>query len=222
VTYVLKGAVRHEDFLGNEGIIKKGDLQWMTAGRGIVHSEMPHGPEEAWVVQLWVNLPKSLKMCPPRYQELSCEDIPKRSENGVSVSVLAGESMGCKTTVATHTPIMYLDFTLETGSSHLQDVPSGWSAFIYVLEGSVNVDNTKVKSHNTAVLEDGDFIKISNNGPETCRLLLVAGQPIKEPVYRSGPFVLATKHDLRMTMTDYENCRNGFENAREWRSQNYR
>ena len=125
VTYMISGKVIHEDFNGHEGVIGPGDLQWMTAGRGIMHSEMPisEGPNDLnWGLQLWVNLPQKLKMIEPAYQELLDKDIPKVSRDGVYVKIISGESMGVKSTVYTRTPTMYLDFKLDKGASFTQEV----------------------------------------------------------------------------------------------------
>lgn len=219
VTYVLSGAVEHEDFLGNKGVIKKGDLQWMTAGKGIVHSEMPHGNEEAWVLQLWVNLKGSEKMCTPKYQELSAAEIPKVNKDGVEVVVLAGECMGTKAAVTTHTPITYLDVVMKPNTIHQQPFPSDWSIYVYVIKGNAIFSGTKAKEHDSVIFkqDEGDFIHVENSSAGDCRFLFIAGQPINEPIVRKGPFVLTTKEELQKTFNDYRHNKNGFENAADWR-----
>jgi len=162
VTYVLEGAIEHEGFCGHRGVIKQGDLQWMTAGRGIVHSEMPHGSSECLVTQLWVNLRSADKMTEPAYQELLSKDIPKPKKNGVQVAVISGEALGVKSQVYTRTPTLYLDFTLDAGAKHVQPVPEGWNAFIYTLSGTAHISGEKVEPHYTSVLSDGDSIEVEN------------------------------------------------------------
>lgn len=136
VTYMVEGSFEHEDFKGHHGIIGPGDLQWMTAGRGIVHSELPHGGHGAGL-QLWVNLPRSAKMVEPDYQELLAKDIPKVKRGGVTATVIAGKALGVESPVRTlHTPTSYLDFKLAPDAVLTQHIPAGWNAFIYVIEGS--------------------------------------------------------------------------------------
>ncbi|XP_065268475.1 pirin isoform X3 [Emys orbicularis] len=141
VTYLLDGgSIAHEDFCGHAGILNPGDLQWMTAGRGILHAEMLCSEEPAHALQLWVNLKSSEKMVEPQYQELKNKDVPKPSKNGVTVSVISGEALGVKSKIYTRTPTLYLDFKLEKGAKHIQPVPKGWTSFIYMLSGNLYVD----------------------------------------------------------------------------------
>ncbi|XP_066510489.1 pirin-like isoform X2 [Hoplias malabaricus] len=142
VTYLLSGVSAHEDFCGHYGKLEAGDLQWMTAGRGVVHAEMPMSDEPIHGLQLWVNLRKADKMVEPQYQELKNQQIPKPSKDGVTVTIISGESLGVKSKVYTRTPTIYLDFRLKQGSKYVQPVPSGWTAFIYTLSGSVHTAQT--------------------------------------------------------------------------------
>ncbi|CAH1778444.1 unnamed protein product [Owenia fusiformis] len=224
VTYVLSGAMIHEDFCGHKGIIGAGDLQWMTAGRGIVHSEMPYGKQMNHGLQLWVNLAKKDKMISPAYQELKDQEIPKVEKDGVRVKVIAGESMGTKSPVYTRTPTMYLDFTLQKGSTLSQAIPEGWTAFIYVLRGKAlfgpSSSATEGNAHHTLVLGDaGSSINVENQGLEPCHFVLVAGKPIGEPIVQHGPFVMNTQQEIQETINDYRYGKNGFENAPSWRSE---
>ncbi|CAD5326243.1 unnamed protein product [Arabidopsis thaliana] len=134
VTYMLQGGIIHKDPKGHKGTIQAGDVQWMTAGRGIIHSEFPE-EEVNNGLQLWINLPSTEKMTEPKYKELSSLDIPRAEENGVEVKVIAGDSMGIKSPVYTRTPTMFLDFTLKPGSQTHQTVPESWTAFAYIIEG---------------------------------------------------------------------------------------
>ena len=223
VTYVLGGSIQHENFLGNQGIIREGDLQLMTAGKGIVHAEVPHGNQEYWVAQLWVNLKAEYKFCDPNYQELTKANIPKASRNGVNVTVLAGECLETKAAVFTRTPITYLDFRLDPSACHEQSGPSHWNVFVYVIEGNPTVSGVQTKPHDAVQFQKtGDHVTIENKTLQPCRLLYIAGEPIKEPVFHRGPFALATERDLLQTFEDYNKRKNGFERAENWHSLAYK
>jgi redox-sensitive bicupin YhaK (pirin superfamily) len=185
VSYMLEGSFTHEDFLGHKGVLNPGDLQWMTAGRGILHSELPAGNSPTRGLQLWVNLPKSLKMVQPAYQELKDSQIPRASNNGVHVKIIAGESMGIRSPVLTRTPTMYLDFRLDPNSSFTQSIPQGWNAFIFILEGvgrfGPEGKRVEAKAHHTVLLGQGNSVSFSNSGSSQLRFVLIAGQPIGEP-----------------------------------------
>merc|ERR1711976_584262 len=163
VSYLLEGHFIHEDFTGRKGFLYPGDLQWMTAGKGIMHSEMP-GNEPTRGLQLWVNLESKHKMVEPEYQELVSKDIPVVKKDGVKVKVIAGESFGVKSQVRTRTPTYYLDFNLDKTSKNdvTQQVPLGWTTFVYVFEGKINFGGKIVNAHHTVVFEDGECIKFSN------------------------------------------------------------
>ncbi|XP_077970481.1 pirin-like [Styela clava] len=218
VTYMLNGKFTHEDFCGHKGTIGPGDLQWMTAGRGIVHSEMPaKDTDEGHGLQLWINLRSAEKMCEPAYQELVAGDIPKPSKNGVTVAVISGESLGVKSKVYTRTPTMYLDFKLESGAKIEQPVPKGWTAFVYTLSGDLSISGTEVASHHTAILDDGEFVALENLEKEISHFVLVAGQPINEPIVQQGPFVMNTREQISQAINDFHNGQNGFEKAASWK-----
>lgn len=157
----------------------------MTAGRGICHCEMPHGPDPGHGLQLWVNLPKNLKMIEPAYQELVDAQIPRTSKDGVEVKVIAGESMNVKSPVYTRTPTSYLDFKVNPGSSFTQQIPSDWNAFIFILQGSGlfgPVDKeVESNAHHTLILSKGDSIHFKNHKSELLNFVLIAGKPIGEP-----------------------------------------
>ncbi|KAL3694899.1 hypothetical protein R1sor_008550 [Riccia sorocarpa] len=221
VTYLLKGIGTHQDFAGHKGIMGPGDLQWMTAGRGIVHCEMPGGTEASVGLQLWVNLAAKDKMIEPNYQELSNKDVPKVEKDGVRVSVIAGESFGVKSPVYTRTPTMYLDFTMQPGTSLHQAVPEGWNAFVYILEGQLIIgseDASPIDSFHTVQLGPGDGVSVWNKGTSAAQFVLIGGQPLNEPVVQHGPFVMNTREEIMQTIRDYQLGRNGFERARGWQS----
>jgi len=221
VTYVLQGGMQHKDSQGHTGKLGPGDVQWMTAGSGIVHSEMP---EEEFTerggllhgFQLWVNLPAAHKMMPPRYQEVAAAGIPAAvSEDGlVSVQVVAGEALGVHAVIDTVIPISYLHFTLQPGGSHVQPLSDGANAFAYVLqgEGRFGEDGRGVeRGHAVLFAPEGDAVRLEapSANAEPLSLLLIAGRPINEPVARYGPFVMNTREEILQAVDDYRNGRMG-------------
>lgn len=219
VTYMLEGAFTHKDFCGHEGTIHPGDLQWMTAGKGIVHSEMPATKQVNKGLQLWINLKARDKMIDPAYQELLDKDIPRKTEHGVEVKVIAGSSMGIDSPVYTRTPTMYLDVRMEKDSSFLQAVPSTFNAFVYVLEGEAMFGETETigKVHQMLLMSKGDHIRIST-ASQSCRFVMIGGEPLNEPIVQHGPFVMNTREGIMQTFQDYQERKNGFEslNTAEW------
>ncbi|XP_043929010.1 pirin isoform X2 [Protopterus annectens] len=222
VTYLLKGCSLHEDSCGHAGTLNAGDLQWMTAGRGVIHAEMPGSDEPGHGLQLWINLRSSDKMVEPQYQELKNKEVPKPSKNGVTVAVISGEALGVKSKVYTRTPTIYLDFKLEKGAKHVQPVPKEWTAFIYILSGLVHIgsdaEQQKVEPHHTAVLSDGEMVQVENKDSEVAHFVLIAGEPIKEPIVQHGPFVMNTQEEISQAIADFHNGQNGFERAHTWKS----
>ncbi|XP_056591313.1 pirin isoform X2 [Triplophysa dalaica] len=172
VTYLLSGETAHEDSCGHSGTLETGDLQWMTAGRGVIHAEMPVSDGRIHGIQLWVNLKSADKMVEPQYQELKGKDIPKPSKDGVTVTVISGEALGVKSKIYTRTPTIYLDFKLKGGAKHMQPVPKGWTAFIYTLAGSVctgpDDDLQTIEPHHTAYFEDGEYVRVENKVKSKC------------------------------------------------------
>ncbi|KAK2986402.1 hypothetical protein RJ640_022400 [Escallonia rubra] len=222
VTYMMQGAFTHQDFTGHKGTIGTGDVQWMTAGRGIIHSEMPAGEGTQTGLQLWINLSAEDKMVEPRYQELLSKDIAKAEGDGVEVRIIAGESMGVKSPVYTRTPTMYLDFTLQPRARMHQSIPESWNSFVYVLEGEGvfgSLNSSSVTAHHALVLGPGDGLSAWNKSSKPLRFVLVGGQPLNEPVVQYGPFVMNTQAEINKTIEDYQYCKNGFEMAKYWRSQ---
>jgi redox-sensitive bicupin YhaK (pirin superfamily) len=222
VTYMLQGSFTHEDFKGHKGILEAGDVQWMTAGRGIVHSEMPAPVGVQKGLQLWVNLAGKEKMIESNYQELKAKDIPRATKDGVEVVIIAGESFGVKSPVFTRTPTMYLDFYLQPGASVHQAIPEGWNAFTFILEGSVvfgKEDASAISASHTVVLSNGDGLSAWNKGKAPAQFVLVAGKPLNEPVVQYGPFVMNTQAQVMDAVRDYQLGKNGFEGAHAWRSE---
>ncbi|KAI1885404.1 hypothetical protein AGOR_G00219810 [Albula goreensis] len=222
VTYLLQGCLAHEDFCGHSGTLKPGDLQWMTAGRGVVHAEMPMSQEPLHGLQLWVNLRRAEKMVEPRYQELKSREVPKPRRDGVTVAVISGEALGVKSKVYTRTPTIYLDIKLEAGANFTQPVPLGWTTIIYTLSGAVHVgpddDQRRVEPHHTVVFNDGDQVKAENKASEESHFVLIAGEPVNEPVVHHGPFVMNTEEEIDQAISDYRSGTNGFERAKTWTS----
>src|SRR5712664_274283 len=217
VTYSLAGEFEHEDSAGHRGVLRAGDVQWMTAGAGIVHSEMPsqrirekggrvHG------FQIWVNLPAKLKMTRPRYQEVSADKIPEaKSEDGrARVRVIAGEALGVRAVIDTHIPIVYQDWKIAAGADVTVALPREQQALAYVFEGSVLVGNEgkEIRDGQLALLGPGDAVRFRGT-PGAGRLLLLAGVPIGEPVARYGPFVMNTQEEIAQAVRDYQSGRMG-------------
>ncbi len=204
VTYMLAGRMRHEDNKGNKGLLRPGSVQWMTAGRGIVHSELPEQENGLmWGFQLWVNLPARDKMCPPRYQEIDPEEIPEVEIDGAKVRVIAGRvgtTEGPISAVATDPT--YLDVALPAGAGFVHDLPAGHNAFVYPFEGSVEIGGEKVARGRVAVLSHGDRIEVTAR--DGGRFILVAGRPLGEPVAKYGPFVMNTVEELREAVADFQ------------------
>ena len=211
VTYILNGAMRHKDNAGHEGVIGEGDVQWMSAGRGIIHSEMPEQKDGLLQgFQLWINLPASEKMNPPRYQEYLSKNIPIESygEAG-SIKVIAG-----KTDAGTQGPIeadatapYYFDVNLKAGQSFVQSVPQTHNAIFYVMQGKglVGETTTSVVPTQLAIMGQGDQVKIT--AEEDLRFLFLAGKPLKEPVARYGPFVMNTQEEIMQAFQDFQSGR---------------
>jgi len=205
VTYMLAGRMRHRDHKGNQGDLRAGSVQWMTAGRGIVHSEMPQQEDGLmWGFQLWVNLPAADKMTEPRYQDIPPEEVPSVDlSGGGTVRVIAGSSGGVDGAVSgIATAPLYLDVALPADAAFEHPVPAGHNGFVYPFEGSIDVGGTAVSRGTLGVLGDGDAISV-RGGSEGGRFLLVAARPLDEPVARRGPFVMNTDQELMEAFQDY-------------------
>lgn len=211
VTYLLAGRMRHKDSAGHEGVIEAGGVQWMTAAKGIVHSEMPE--QENGLLQgfqLWLNLPESEKMNDPAYQEFPVNDIPvDRLENGSEIRVISGQTnQGTKGPVINNyvNPI-YMDITLPAGQQFEQTLNSSDNAFIYVIEGLLSVGELQktITNREMGILGNGDQVSVT--AKETSRFLLIAAQPLNEPVARGGPFVMNTKAEVLQAFEDFQNNR---------------
>jgi redox-sensitive bicupin YhaK (pirin superfamily) len=204
VTYMLDGSVTHRDSLGNEGTIGAGDVQWMTAGSGIMHEEMPHaGPRRLDGFQIWVNLPRKLKMATPRYQDVPSARIPElTASGGARVRVIAGQVDGVEGAVREiFAGPSYLDVRLPAGATFEQPIARGHTGLLYVYRGRIEVAGKPVPSPRLAILGDGDVVRVRAPAGEAGFLVLSA-QPLEEPAVRYGPFVMNTQDEIRQALWD--------------------
>jgi len=220
VTYMIEGEGQHEDSAGHKGYIGPGDVQWMTAGSGIVHSEMPTDNimKNGGIVhgfQIWVNLPSHKKMTPPRYQEIPRNEIPEAiAEDGLTtVKVIAGAALGVKAVIDTYTPIVYQDWILKPGAKVTTTIPEDYNVGVYLFSGSVQIGSKLKVVHDgqLAMLEKGMDVQftIPASAKEGARFLLLGGTPINESVARYGPFVMNTEAELQQAFNDYQSGKMG-------------
>ncbi len=207
VTYMLTGAVAHRDSLGNAGVIRAGDVQWMTAGGGIMHEEMPQQAPDGRMegFQLWVNLPARLKMSPPRYQEFTADTIPHVTRpDGVTIRVIAGAAEGVTGPVReiAADPI-YQDVDVPARGKFSVAVAPGHTALRYIFRGAGTFGGTTVRAPKLLLFDDGDRIEVSA-GEEGARFLLMTGQPANEPIVRYGPFVMNTREEILQALRDLQ------------------
>lgn len=213
VTYMIDGHMRHEDHLGNVGELKSGGVQWMTAGRGVIHSEMPQ--QESGRMrgfQLWVNLPASEKMKPASYRDIPAAELPVLPlPNGGSVKLIAGriqldgqEFAGPinPTADSMATDPLYVDLSLPAGAAQVLNVPPGHNAFVYAYEGTAEIEGTALPHQAAGILGEGDSVEIKA-GAEDLRLVLIAGKPLHEPVVQYGPFVMNSREEIEQALADY-------------------
>ena len=208
VTYLLEGEMEHEDSAGSKGTLTPGDVQWMTAGKGIIHSEMPtakmmleggmmHG------FQIWVNLPAKDKMMNPRYQDISAAESPIAEKNGVWARVVAGECLGVESSLDTVIPITYIHVKMDTGSVLEKNLDLDLNGMIYVFKGEIEIEGKTVSDGSLALLSNGTTINIT--AKENSQYLILAGPEIGEPIARYGPFVMNTREEIMQAIDDYQN-----------------
>ena len=206
VTYMLAGRMRHGDNKGHTGLLRPGSVQWMTAGRGIVHSELPEQEDGLmWGFQLWVNLPARDKMTEPRYQEIAPEEIPEvEPGDGSRVRVIAGSIGGVSGPIAgIATDPTYLDVSLPAGGRFVHALPQAHNAFVYVFEGAARIGGQPIGRGRIAVLSRGERLEVeATDGP--ARFILVAGKPLEEPVVKYGPFVMNTPEEIHQAIADFQ------------------
>lgn len=234
ITYLLQGGVDHEDFTGKRGTLFPGDLQFMTAGRGVVHAEMPHdngsGDGASSVgLQLWVDLPVPLKSCEPRYRDLKASEIPiaTTDDGKVTIKVISGRSHNVDSVQElAYTPVWLLDVTIRPGGRLVQPLPAKWNTFAYTMEGTTVWDTGSTtkevpRYHNTVFEQTGDQViaSVPASAKENSRFILVSGMPLDQKIYQHGPFVLSEPAQVRQAMLDYTTYSNGFERAENWQSE---
>ncbi len=208
VTYMLNGRMRHRDSAGNVGLLVPGSVQWMTAGRGVIHSEMPEQEEGRMEgFQLWLNLPGRSKMQPPWYRDIASEEIPEVHAEGLTVRVIAGQAAGVAGAIQRDdTQPLYLDLHLQPGVSFEQALPATHNAFVYVYRGAMRVGEREVARQRMAIFANtpgSDGVALQA-GPEGARAILIAGQPLNEPIAQHGPFVMNTREELIQAVEDFQ------------------
>ena len=211
ITYMIAGRMLHRDSAGHEGLLENGGVQWMTAAKGVIHSEIPQQEEGVMEgFQLWLNLPKRDKMNSPWYRDFKADELPKFvTDEGVAVTVIAGESQGISGAVTRDTTApIYLDLHLPTGSRFEQQLPAGHNAFVYVYRGEVSIAGKAVPVQRMAILvndakADGVVIEASADA----RVLLISGQPLKEPIVQYGPFVMNSQDEIYQALSDFRDGR---------------
>ncbi len=211
ITYMLAGRMRHHDSAGNEGLLGDGGVQWMTAGRGVIHSEIPEQQDGVMAgFQLWLNLPSQRKLCEPSYRDIPSAAIPEYvTDSGVKVRVIAGMSHGVAGAVTREiTEPLYLDIHLPAGASFATEVPNTHNAFIYVYQGAASILEMLVPAQRMAILHndlsaDGVILQAQTD----TRLILVAGKPLHEPIVQYGPFVMNTEQEIQDALNDFRSGR---------------
>jgi redox-sensitive bicupin YhaK (pirin superfamily) len=218
VTYLLEGEFEHRDSAGHSGKLHPGDVQWMTAGRGVVHSELPSARimEQGGRVhgfQIWVNLPARLKMTAPRYQEVAAGSIPQATtDDGLAqVRVVAGAALGATARIDTHTPIVFQHWTLRPGAMVRQQLPADHNGLLYVFSGELQSAGAQLRDGQMGVLGAGDSVELAvpESIDTTAQALLLGGIPLNEPVVQQGPFVMNTRAEIEQAIRDYQQGRMG-------------
>jgi|TARA_B100001741_G_scaffold21334_1_gene15916 redox-sensitive bicupin YhaK (pirin superfamily) len=207
VTYMLAGEMEHEDSVGSKGVITPGDVQWMTAGKGIIHSEMPTKKmmDEGGLMhgfQIWVNLPAKDKMMNPRYQDITSDQSPTIDKDGVWARVIAGECLGIESSIDTVIPITYVHVKMEPSASLDKNLDTELNGMIYVFKGEVSIEGKSVKDGSLALLSAGSEVKIE--AKEESEFLILAGPELNEPIARYGPFVMNTREEILQAIDDYQ------------------
>ena len=207
VTYMLAGEMEHEDSVGSKGVITPGDVQWMTAGKGIIHSELPTKKmmEEGGLMhgfQIWVNLPAKDKMMEPRYQDITADQSPTIEKDGVWARVIAGECLGIESSIDTVIPITYVHVKMESGTTLDKTLDTELNGMVYVFKGEVGIEGKSVKDGSLALLSAGSEVKIE--AKESSEFLILAGPELNEPIARYGPFVMNTREEILQAIDDYQ------------------
>ena len=205
ITYMLNGKFKHKDSAGNEGYLLDGSVQWMTAGKGVIHSEMPEQTDGlSRGFQLWLNLPKKLKMIEPSYNDIPAESIPKINIPGGYIKVICGEINGMKGPGRAHTGMLYYDISLSPGNNIEISVDDDWNSFVYVYNGKAKIANRSLNSGQLGVLSDSGIVDLHADGSIDLKCIIVGGEKLNEPVARGGPFVMNTKAEILKAFSDYQ------------------
>ena len=210
VTYMLQGSMQHADSAGNSGDLNPGDVQWMTAGRGIIHSELPHPDffDAGGVMhgfQIWVNLPAKDKMMQPRYQDIPSDDIPtvESTDGKIWAKVVAGEALGAKAVIDTVIPIQFIHYRMREDSNLTHKISNDLNCMIYMFGGQAEVSGKSVEDGQLILLSEGDEVEISTG--DGAEFLILAGPEINEPIARYGPFVMNTRQEIHQAVIDFQN-----------------
>ncbi|MDR7078121.1 redox-sensitive bicupin YhaK (pirin superfamily) [Neobacillus niacini] len=211
ITFVIDGSINHYDSAtGEGGKLQKGDMQLMTAGRGVIHNESPDNGDKVHLLQLWVNLPRKDKMTAPRYQNIQGKDVPVRKEEGAKIRVYSGSSGDVMSETLNYVPVTFVEMLVDQGATVSQDLPGDYNGYIYVLEGSGTFGENKIVAKKGQAMwlgsadeADKSFIQVHAN--EKLRIILFAGPPLKEPIVAQGPFVMNTMEEIKQAYEDYRN-----------------
>jgi redox-sensitive bicupin YhaK (pirin superfamily) len=196
ITYLISGRIEHEDSIGNAGAIVSGGSQWMTAGGGILHQEMPKPSDRMLGFQLWLNMPRVEKMAPPAYLDIRPDMMPVAEEDGTTVRVISGAYKGIKGVTPRHIRAMLYDVTLQKGRSIRLDTEAGQTVFIFTIEGDALVAGERVREKSAVLFREGDFITVSAPGDGDARFIFFMGPPLREPIAWGGPIVMNTREEL--------------------------
>ncbi len=206
ITYMLNGKFKHKDSAGNEGLLTDGSVQWMTAGRGVIHSEMPEKTDGlARGFQLWLNLPKKLKMIDPSYNDIPSNKIPEVNFEHGKVRIISGEYKNIKGPGQPHTGMNYFDVELNQSENIEIPLDDYWNTFVYVYSGEAIVAGQRVRQGQLAILSEKGQLNFISNGTSVLKCIVVSGEPINESVARGGPFVMNTKAEVLQAFNDYQN-----------------
>ncbi|CEP63385.1 pirin family protein LALA0_S08e01222g [Lachancea lanzarotensis] len=224
ITYILGGMVAHEDFTGSQGVLKEGDLQFMTAGKGIVHSEIPvklDSNEPAVGLQLWVDLPEKLKNCEPRYRDLRKDETPiAKPHEGLEVRVISGESYGVNSlSELAYTPVSFYHFIASKADvSFKQAFPGDFNVFLYVLKGAVTINGQQFPQHSSVFFKNNGEHVEGVSSSDNAEFVIIGGQILDQPVVQHGPFVETSRDRMLEVFDNYQSGTNGFEKAHGWSS----
>ena len=205
ITYMFNGKFKHKDSAGNEGYLSDGSVQWMTAGKGVIHSEMPEQTDGlSRGFQLWLNLPKKLKMIEPSYNDIPAESIPKINMPGGYIKVICGEVNGIKGPGRSHTGMLYYDISLSKGNNIEVPVDDDWNSFVYIYNGEAKIADKSLNSGQLGVFSDSGMVNLHADGSSDLKCIIVGGEKLNEPVARGGPFVMNTKAEILKAFSDYQ------------------